>query len=264
MTVGRPDATLYAIPGSHACEAGALMLEYKGIPYRRKDFWPGIHSMSVRLRGFPGKGKTRMLGDEKPTFSVAMGDRLGTVPAVKLGDERLQPNAKIARRLDEVAPDPPLFPADPELRRKVEEAEAWGDDPFQMVARRLTLCGVLHGPDSLYDRGGKGRLGALLWHSDRVRLHGTKFLAKRVFAANPDSERQMLEALPGHLDRIDAWIAAGVLNGEQLNAADLLIAPSLAILSYRKDLRPMIDARPAGKLVDRVWAERSGGLSSSG
>jgi len=45
------DATLYAIPGSHACEAGALMLEHKGIPYRRKDFPPGLHSLAVRLRG---------------------------------------------------------------------------------------------------------------------------------------------------------------------------------------------------------------------
>jgi glutathione S-transferase len=257
-----PDATLYAIPGSHACEAGALMLEHKGIPYRRVNFPPGLHSMAVRLRGFPGKGKTRMLGDQKPTFSVAMGDRFGTVPALKLGDEKLQPNDVIARRLDELQPDPPLFPADPELRAKVEGAEAWGDDPFQMVARRLTLCAVLHGPDALHDRGGKGRLGALLWHSDWMRLRGTKFLAKRVFAANPDSEREMMAEFPGHLDTIDAYIADGVLNGEQLNAADYRIAPSLAILSYRKDLRPVIDERPAGALVDRVWAERAGPVAA--
>ncbi len=256
MSAGRLEATLYAIPGSHACEAGALMLEHKGIGYRRKDFWPGMHSMAVRLRGFPGKGKTRMLGDAKPTFSVAMGDRFGTVPALKLGDERLQPNAVIARRLDELIPEPPLFPVDPAQRAKVEEAEAWGDDEFQMLARRLTLAAVIHGPDALYDRGGKGRLGPLLWRSDPVRLRGSKFLAKRVFSANAATEQEMLDQLPGALDTIDGYIADGVLNGEQLNAADFLIAPSLAILSYRKDLRPVIEPRPAGKLVDRVWAER--------
>jgi len=258
VSTDKPEATLYAIPGSHACEAGALMLEHKGIPYRRKDFPPGLHSLAVRLRGFPGKGKTRMLGDRKPTFSVALGDRLGTVPAVKLGDEHLQPNEVIARRLDEIQPEPPLFPADPALRAKVEEAEAWGDDPFQMVARRLTLAGVIHGPDALYDRGGKGRLGPLLWHSDRVRLHGTKFLARRVFSANAATEQEMMDQLPGLLDTIDAFIADGALNGEQLYAADYVIAPSLAILSYRKDLRPLIESRPAGALVDRVWAERNG------
>jgi glutathione S-transferase len=250
------EATLYAIPGSHACEWGALMLEHKGIDYRRVDFWPGVHTLSVRMRGFPGKGKTRMLGDEKPTFSVAIGDRFGTVPALRLGDERIQTNHAIARRLDELDPEPPLFPVDPAQRAKVEEAEKWADDPFQMVARRLALAGVLHGPDALYDRGRKGRLGALLWHNDRMRLCGTRMLAKRVFGANPETERQMLDEFPGQLDRIDAYIADGVLNGEQLYAADYAVAPSLAILSYRKDLRPMIDSRPAGALVDRVWAER--------
>ncbi|MDX6581037.1 MAG: glutathione S-transferase [Solirubrobacterales bacterium] len=254
----QPSATLYAIPGSHACETGALMLEHKGIEYRRVDFWPGVHSLMVRMRGFPGKGQTRMLGDAKPTFSVRMGDRLGTVPALKLGDERLQTNHAIARRLDELDPEPPLFPADPAQRAKVEEAEGWADDPFQMFARRLTLAAVLHGPDALYDRGGKGRLGALLWHNDRMRLHGSRMLAKRVFSANPDTERKMLDELPEQLDRIDGYIADGVLGGERLYAPDYAVASSLAILSYRKDLRPLIDARPAGALVDRVWAERSG------
>lgn len=252
------DATLYAIPGSHACEVGALLLEHKGIGYRRKDFWPGLHPMSVRMRGFPGKGKTRMLGDRKPTFSVAMGDRLGTVPAVKIGDERLQPNAVIARRLDELYPEPPLFPGDPELRARVEEAEAWGDEQLQMLARRLTVAAVIHGPDALYDRGAGGRLGPLLWHSDRMRLHGSRFLAKRVFTANAATEQEMLDQLPAALDTIDAYIADGVLDGERLYAADYMIAPSLAILAYRKDLRPQIESRPAGALVDRVWAERSG------
>jgi hypothetical protein len=31
---GSAQATLYVIPGSHACRAGMLMLEHKGIAYR--------------------------------------------------------------------------------------------------------------------------------------------------------------------------------------------------------------------------------------
>jgi hypothetical protein len=54
------------------------------------------------------------------------------------------------------------------------------------------------------------------------------------------------------LDRIDASIGAGVLNGEALNAADYMIVTSLALLSYRRDLSEGIEARPAGRLVDRV------------
>ena len=40
--------------------------------------------------------------------------------------------------------------------------------------------------------------------------------------------------------------------GEALNAADYMIVTSLALLSYRRDLSEGIEARPAGRLVDRV------------
>ena len=57
---------------------------------------------------------------------------------------------------------------------------------------------------------------------------------------------------PGLLDHVDALIEQGVLNGEQLNAADYMIVTSLALLTYRIDLEPEIMARPAGALVERV------------
>jgi hypothetical protein len=65
----------------------------------------------------------------------------------------------------------------------------------------------------------------------------------------------MLAALPGMLDRIDALIGAGVLGGEELNVADFMIAPSLALIAYRRDLRPGIEERPAGALLRRVLPE---------
>ena len=63
----------------------------------------------------------------------------------------------------------------------------------------------------------------------------------------------MLDELPAQLDRIDAWIADGVLNGERLNAADFAIGSSLALLAYRLDLAPEIEGRPAGRLVDPLF-----------
>jgi glutathione S-transferase len=259
VTEIRPKATLYAIPGSHACAAGALMLEHKRIPYRRVDLLPGMHGVSVRVRGFPGYATaTRKLDGDEPARRLALADRLGTVPALRLGEERVQTNHAIARRLERLEPEPPLFPADPESRRAVEEAERWGDEELQMLARRLTLAAALHGPDALHDRGGAGRLGPLLWKHDRVRLFGARMLARFVFESKPDNERELLEKLPAMLDRIDAWIADGVLSSEQLNAADLIIAPSLALLCYRRDLRPLIESRPAGALVDRAFSARAG------
>jgi hypothetical protein len=57
------------------------------------------------------------------------------------------------------------------------------------------------------------------------------------------------------LDRIDGWVAEGVLNAERLNAADLVIAPSLALLDYRLDLREQLRPRPCFALVERLLPE---------
>jgi hypothetical protein len=57
------------------------------------------------------------------------------------------------------------------------------------------------------------------------------------------------------LDRIDAWIADGILGGAQLNAADFMVAPSLALILYRSDVMPIFEGRPALALVDRLLPE---------
>jgi glutathione S-transferase len=246
--------TLYVIAGSHACRTGMLMLEHKGIDYRRVVLLTGPHGLSVRMRGFPGHRTPIRQVDGGTHRMLAMLDRAGTVPALRYGDRRVQRNSEIARFLDKELPEPALFPADGERRAAVEEAEAWGDEVFQMAARRVVLATAAHGLDALYNRGNRGRLGPLLASSEPVRRFATRG-ARFSFRANPGNEPKLLEELGGMLDRIDSWIEAGVLNGEQLNAADYVIAPSIALLSYRPELRPQIAARPAGALVDRVVPE---------
>jgi glutathione S-transferase len=80
-------------------------------------------------------------------------------------------------------------------------------------------------------------------------------LLRGVFVASPRADRELLDELSATLDRIDAWIADGVLGGPQLNAADFMVAPSLALILYRPDVRPMFEGRPALDLVDRLLPE---------
>lgn len=248
-------AKLYVILGSHACRVAMLMLEHKGVPYRRVELSTGLHPVAVRLLGFPGSPVPFRYIDDRSHRGVALADRLGTVPALRLGDERVQTNRAIARRLEELRPDPPLFPDRADERRTVEEAERWGDDVLQMTARRLALAASLRGRDGLVDRGRAGRLGPILWRHDFARLIGARLLARFSFAAHGEAERELLAGLPAMLDRIDRWVEAGVLNGERLYAADFMIAPSLALLHYRRDLRPEIEARASMRLLDRVLPE---------
>jgi hypothetical protein len=67
---GRPAAMqtkLYVIP-THPCRTAMLMLEHKGIPYRRVDLPAGVHPVALRLRGFQGN---------KRRFAVSITDLIG-------------------------------------------------------------------------------------------------------------------------------------------------------------------------------------------
>jgi glutathione S-transferase len=232
-----------------------LMLEHKSIGYRRVDLHTGSHPFSVRLRGFSGHPTPIRQVDGETHSSLAILDRAGTVPALRFASERVQTNHDIARFLDHIQPEPPLFPADPDHRSAVEQAERWGDEVLQMAARRLALAAALNGLEALHDRGNDGRLGPLLARSEPARVVTSQISGRIVFRASPSNEHELLSAIPPMLDRIDGWIEAGVLNGDALNAADFAIAPSLALLTYRNDLRAGIQSRPAGALTDRLLPE---------
>jgi glutathione S-transferase len=220
------EAILYAILGSHAARTGQLMLEHKGIPFRRKDLPPGPHRVIVRVLGFSG-------------------DR---VPAVKFEDgTRGQGTRGLARTLDERMPERPLVPDDP----RVDEADAWGDDVLQQWARRVVVCGAVNKPELISERGDDGRLGPLLTHGPRSRRMVCRGV-KRAFKMTPEQFAED-ERIAGELfDRVDALIADGVLNGPELHGADFQVASSLALAEYRLDIREQMQERPLTALMDRV------------
>lgn len=243
--------TLYVIPGSHACRSAILMLDHKGVAYRTVDFVTLLHPVAARLRGFDAGGQTRSAGGKRsPGLRIA--DRLGTVPGLAAGDERISTNHGIARFLDERHPEPPLFPADPGRRAAVEEAERWANETLQMAARRIPGAALVRDPGTFARSSGNGRLGYLLYRREGARRVFIPFIARGAFATSRSPNRDPAKKLPGLLDRIDAWIEEGVLNGPELNAADFMVAPSLALILYRHDVTPMFDGRPALSLVDRL------------
>jgi hypothetical protein len=83
---------LYVIHGSHACRAAMLMLAHKQIPYRLVTLPTGAHPMLLRARGFAGHAKPIRSVDGRAHRSLALLDRMGTVPALRCGAERVQTN----------------------------------------------------------------------------------------------------------------------------------------------------------------------------
>lgn len=205
------------------------MLDLKGIPFKRIDLMPVISKGRLRLAGFAGT----------------------TVPAVKFDGRKVQGSREIARALDEVRPEPPLFPSDPALRAEVEAAEFWGDQTLQAVARRILWNALRRDrrPLASYSEGSHTGVPVGIAVKTGQPLVA---LSARLNEATDEHVRADLGALPGMLQRVDDWIAAGVLGGEQLNAGDYQVATSVRLLMTLEDLRPYIAERPAGRLAMRV------------
>ena len=218
-------ATLYVIPGSHPCAAAERALELKGIAYERVDLLPLAHKV-IQHRRFGGS----------------------TVPGAVLGGERVLGSTAILRRLDELVPDPPLRPADPDARREVDQAERWGDEVLQPIVRRLSWALLQRAPGAMitYAEGAKLPIPA------RVATLGSGLTARisgKFNGASDPAVRADLANLPHHLDRVDRWIEDGVLGGPRPNAADLQIGASLRLAITFGDLAPIVDARPGGRLA---------------
>ncbi|MBA3867049.1 MAG: glutathione S-transferase N-terminal domain-containing protein [Solirubrobacterales bacterium] len=229
------DARLFVIPASHPSVAAQLMLEHKGIAYKRTDLLPVISKGALRAVGFSGI----------------------TVPALKIDGDKVQGSRQIARELDRLRPEPPLFPSDPEARAAVEEAERFGDEELQSPMRQILWWAIKRdkAPLRSYSEGAKLGLPISLAMKTAAPIVA---LSARFNEADDEHVRQGLAELPAMLKKVDDWIAAGVLGGEQLNAADFQIAPSIGLAMTLDDLRPAIEGRPAGDLAKRVVPDYPG------
>jgi glutathione S-transferase len=228
---------LYVVHGSHPCAAVARALEMKGLPYDVIELLPPMHAVIQRVR---------------------FGAR--TVPSARLeSGEKISGSRAIMRRLEELAPTPALFPADPAARAEVERAEAWGDEVWQAVARRLLWVAFAGAPRAMpsYQEHARLRLPAPMVLA--VAPVAT-FAERRMNGATEPAARDDLRALPGHLDRIDAWLADGVLGGATPNAADLQIAASSRLITTIGDARPFFAGRPCEQHALGLFSQWDGAI----
>jgi glutathione S-transferase len=95
---------------------------------------------------------------------------------------------------------------------------------------------------------GMAMLGAPLVLRAAVRLNG----------ASDENVRADLMHLDSHLERVDDWIADGVLGAEQANAADLQVGSSIRLMQTLGDVAPRLDGRPVGELARRWFPDYPG------
>ncbi len=95
---------LYQFCFSHFNEKARWALDFKGLSHLRHSLLPGPHARTAK----------RLTGQT-------------AVPILTIGGNAIAGTAKIIDRLEEVYPEPPLYPADPQQRRRALEIQDWFD-----------------------------------------------------------------------------------------------------------------------------------------
>ncbi len=115
---------LYQFELSHYCEKVRLILDYKGLPYRKIEVTPGLGQFDLY----------RMSGQRQ-------------VPVLKDGTEIIADSTAIARYLDQRYPEQPIIPTDPKQRALCFLMEEWADESIGVNARKVMLGAFSQNPE---------------------------------------------------------------------------------------------------------------------
>ncbi|HEV3054551.1 MAG TPA: glutathione S-transferase family protein [Solirubrobacteraceae bacterium] len=217
---------LYLINGSHPCGTVVKALSLKGLDYKVVEWPPVVHA---------------------PIQRALFGAR--TVPSLRIDrTEKISGSTSIMHRLDELVPEPPLFPS-----AEVEDAERWGDHVFQPVGRTLLWAAFINNTAAMpsYTEGSKIPLPSA---AVRASMPLMARIGVRVNRTGDEPARRALAELPSQLDQVDGYIEAGTIgDDEHPNAADLQIASTIRLLMTIGDVRPVIDGRPCAELALKLF-----------
>src|SRR5919109_3378038 len=122
-----PDNTpiLWHLSISHYSEKARWALDYKSVEHERRASMPGPHMARA--------------------FRLTRGRQV-TLPVLELDGKRIGDSTAIIEALERRFPEPPLYPDDPEERRRALEIEEFFDEEFGPYLRFLVVQHMLPDP----------------------------------------------------------------------------------------------------------------------
>jgi glutathione S-transferase len=219
-----PAVELFQFPYSHYNEKVRWTLAYKGIPHARRSLLPGPHALTVlRLT------------------------RQTQTPVVRLDGEVVAGSARIVDALERRFPERALYPADPALRRRALDLQAWADAHVGVMVRRALFAELLPHADYVVTvfAGTRPPLTRAMY---RAAFPLTRVaMAASAGVRGPASVDEAAAATGAALDRVAREVGpGGHLAGDAFSVADLAIA-SLLTPAVRVE-------HPAMRLPDPVPA----------
>jgi glutathione S-transferase len=227
---------LYHIEVSHYNEKARWALDYPGVPHKRKAPMPMAH-MAWAMAMTRGQGKT--------------------FPILRLNGDTIHDSTKIIERLEHDYPQPPLYPEDPDDRRRALELEEFFDEELAPHLRRAAFSEVTRDADA-FAWIAAPRAGRLV-HGG---LKGTAALAGPIvrlrYGINDDTAAEGRAKTLAAFERLESEIGpSGYLVGDGFTVADL----TAAALFFPLVRPPESDQLPPGELPEplrRFRAEQEG------
>jgi glutathione S-transferase len=198
---------LWQLRTSIFSEKGRWALDYKGLAHRRKDLRPGFHSLILRVRG-----------------------RGTTVPVLDLNGRSIRDTTAIIAALEELQPDPPLYPADPAAREQALELEEFFDEQCGHEVRRVTLDPIIRDA-ALVREGFLGDAPRLMRTLAPVMHPVVERQVRRRYGIDDARVEFAIGKVLAAFDRVESQLRpSGYLVGDRFSVADLAGASLLGPL----------------------------------
>ena len=194
---------------SHFNEKARWALDFKGIPHVRRSLLPGLHI---------------------PRVMWLTGQK--AVPVLVLNGRAIADSTRIIATLEQLQPDPPLYPKEEASRQRALELEEFFDEELGPHIRRAFFYELLPDSDAAPALIAVGtspttqRLYRLLFPAIRAAMR----MDMQIDAAHAEASRAKVAVA---VDRLEAEIRpSGYLVGETFTVADLTAAALFAPLVF--------------------------------
>ena len=242
---------LWHLEISHYNEKARWALDYKGIPHVRRAVTPGLQELTARrLRA----GRT--------------------VPILELDGRAIGDSTKIIEAIERRWPEPALYPADPDERRRALELEDYFDEQCAPDLRLLLFNDNMAEPGKFLALfyGDRNRPINLLKPLDPLFTR----VVKRRYRIRPDTVAESRAKVHAAFDEVEARIGpSGYLVGDAFTVADLTAASILGLVvvppefpyiklppdersEQSRRFRDSLRNRPGFRWVEEIYARHRG------
>jgi glutathione S-transferase len=242
---------LWHLDISHYNEKVRWALDYKGVPHVRRAVTPGLQELRARrLRA----GRT--------------------VPILQVDERAIGDSTRIIEEIERRWPEPPLYPSDPEERRRALELEDYFDEDCGHDLRRVLFNDNLAEPEKFI---------GMLWGPDQPRLGLLEALSpvlapvvKWRYEIRPERVAHSRKVVRAALGMVEAEAGpAGYLVGDSFTLAALTAASILALIvvppqfpyiklhpderaAQFREFRASLKDRPGFRWVEDMYARHRG------